>query len=866
MNIIAPFRIASVVLLIALLAQPVRSWAADGPYAPPPSPRTTFNFNLDWRFIRQDVPGAEAPGFDDSNWETISTPHTFNDVDSFRTIISHGGGDRGTYKGLAWYRKHFILASQYSGQKIFLEFEGMRQAGDIFLNGKEVGLYENGVTAYGIDITNAVHFGNDENVLAVKVDNRTNYAERATRTGFEWNANDFNPDYGGINRRVWLHIAGKIHQTLPLYYGLESSGVYVHAANFDVPGKSADVTVDSEVKNDSGDRATVTMSVVVVGQDGQVAAKFDGDAVDMVNGEKSVMSATGSLKNARFWSPDDPNLYDVYTILTVDGATVDVNKIVTGFRKTEFKGGVGTGGVYINDKFVYLKGFSQRSSDEWAGLGQAYPEWMHDLSAQMVRDCHGNYMRWMHVSPQKVDVDTYDRHGIVEVCPAGDKERDAQGRQWDQRVEVMRDSMIYYRNSPSILFWEAGNTIVTPEQMQQMVDLRKQYDPDGGRVMGTRDNDAAAANNALTPVAEYYGVMIGQDRRTDTITRPGEIFRGYSVDRRDRAPLVETEDFRDEAARRFWDDYSPPHFGFKPGPNDTYHWNSETFSLAAAARYWAYWSNRISNTDPAHSKWSGYASIYFFDSDADGRQDSSEVARVSGKVDAVRLPKEAYYTYRVMQSDSPDLHIIGHWTYPAGTTKTINVICNHCDAVELSVNGVSKGKVTQPTDGYVYAFPRIAFEPGTIKAVGYKSGQVVCQEELKTAGPAKRLKLTTIIGPGGLKADHADVALIDVEVVDDQGQRCPTDEGRVDFQVSGPAIWRGGYNSGIINSTNNKYLNTECGINRVAVRSTLEAGKITVTATRKGLEPATVEIVSKPVQIVDGLAQYDVEPTQPPTQ
>jgi beta-galactosidase len=186
--------------------------------------------------------------------------------------------------------------------------------------------------------------------------------------------------------------------------------------------------------------------------------------------------------------------------------------------------------------------------------------------------------------------------------------------------------------------------------------------------------------------------------------------------------------------------------------------------------------------------------------------------------------------------------------------------------VELSVNGVSKGKVTQPTDGYVYAFPRIAFEPGTIKAVGYKSGQVVCQEELKTAGPAKRLKLTTIIGPGGLKADHADVALIDVEVVDDQGQRCPTDEGRVDFQVSGPAIWRGGYNSGIINSTNNKYLNTECGINRVAVRSTLEAGKITVTATRKGLEPATVEIVSKPVQIVDGLAQYDVEPTQPPTQ
>ncbi len=52
------------------------------------------------------------------------------------------------------------------------------------------------------------------------------------------------------------------------------------------------------------------------------------------------------------------------------------------------------------------------------------------------------------------------------------------------------------------------------------------------------------------------------------------MFRAYSAERRDRAPLIETEDFRDEAARRFWDDYSPPHFGFKPGPNDTYHWNS----------------------------------------------------------------------------------------------------------------------------------------------------------------------------------------------------------------------------------------------------------------------------------------------------
>ena len=129
--------------------------------------------------------------------------------------------------------------------------------------------------------------------------------------------------------------------------------------------------------------------------------------------------------------------------------------------------------------------------------------------------------------------------------------------------------MVYFRNNPSILFWEAGNTVVTPEQMQQMVALRKQFDPEGGRTVGARGNDDVAINTALTPVAEYFGVMIGQDPKTDALTGPTDMFRGYSADRRDRAPLIETEDFREEGARRIWDDYSPPYFGLKKGPNDT---------------------------------------------------------------------------------------------------------------------------------------------------------------------------------------------------------------------------------------------------------------------------------------------------------
>ncbi len=819
---------------------------ADGAYTPPDSPRVTYNFNPGWKFIKQDVPGADAADFDDSKWDDVGTPHTYNDVDSYRNIINHGSGDVGEYHGPAWYRKHFKLPDSAKDGKVFIEFEGMRQAGHFFVNGKPAGQFENGVTACGLDITSLVNFGGADNVIAVKADNTKGYQEEATKTGYEWDSNAFNPNYGGLHSDVRLHLTGKVYQTLPLYENLQTTGIYIYPGNFSIKDKTCDLNVVSEVKNE-GDQQVVTLSVDVVDASGNLCTSFTADPSDMVAKELDDITATGHLTNAHWWSPTDPYLYDVYTILKVNDKVVDVCKTRTGFRKTEFKGGTGTGGVYINDSFVYLKGYAQRASDDWAGLGEAYPDWMHDFTASLIRQSHANYVRWMHITPQRVDEDSYDKYGIVNICPAGDKEGDAMGRQWDQRVEVMRDSIIYMRNHPGILFWEAGNNGISGDHMKQMVDLRKQYDPGGGRAMGCRDIKPDAE-----PYAQYFGIMIGQDDAKDKRKTPTDIFRTYSEERRDKGPFLEAEDFRDEAARRFWDDFSPPHFGFKPGPKDTYNWNSESFTVAAVGRYDDYYRNRISNPDSAHAKWAGYASIYFSDSNADGRQDSSEVCRVSGKVDSVRLPKQAYYAYRVMQNDQPDIHIVGHWTYPAGTTKTMYVVSN-CDSVELFVNGKSKGKVDHATTGYLFAFPAIAWEAGEIKAVGYNNGAEACEDTLTTAGAPKSIKLTPILGPKGLQADGSDVALLDVEVVDDKGERCPTDEARIDFTCSGPAIWRGGYNSGIPGSTNNLYLNTECGINRVAVRSTTTPGTITVTAKRDGLDSASVDIVSNPVTIADGL-------------
>ncbi len=870
-------RLSAALMCGAALALHAQIPAVGEKFVVPASPRAVYNFDPGWKFSFSDPAGAEQPGFDDSGWTGVSLPHTWNETDSYRAFISHGGGDVNEKTGIGWYRKHFRLPAGADGQKVFLAFDGMRQAGHFFLNGQPIGKYENGVTAFGLDLTRFVKFGGQDNLLAVKVDNRVTYREEATGTPFQWNAMNFNPNFGGLNRDATLVLAGRIYQTLPLYENLRTSGIYVYPQAIDLAQKSAEVRVEAEVSNESGDAASISLSAVVVDADGVVRAQLAGSTSGVASGRTSTLTAGGQLGGARFWDVEDPYLYSVYSLLTVNGQVVDVCRTDTGFRQTAFKGGAGTGGVWLNGRFVWLTGYSQRAANDWPGLGGAYPDWMHDFTIDLMRASHGNYLRWMHIAPQRADVVACDKYGIVEVCPAGDKERLVTGRQWDQRVEVMRDTMIFYRNNPSILFWEAGNTIVTPEEMVQLVALRKQWDPTGGRVMGTRDNDVVDANKALTPVSEYYEVMMGQAPGVEHIAGD-DIFRGFSIARRDRAPLLEAEDFRDEAPRGIWDDYSPPTFGFKPhkvpggrggdpaAGGDTYHWTSDTFALAGAARYASYVHNRIDNPDPAHARWSGYTSIYFSDSDADGRQDGSEVLRVSGKVDGVRLPKDLYFVSRVMQSGAPDLHIIGHWTYPAHTTKTVYVAAAHCDQVELFLNGQSVGVATKPVDftdqvdgrdlgdtGFVYAFPQVGFAPGRLRAVGTQGGRVVAQDELRTAGDPQALRLTVHAGPHGLQADGSDVVLVDFEVVDAQGNRCPTDEARVDFAIDGPAVWRGGFNSRKLDSTNNLYLSTECGINRVAIRSTLASGTITLRATRAGLAPASVVIPSHPVEIEQGL-------------
>ena len=124
--------------------------------------------------------------------------------------------------------------------------------------------------------------------------------------------------------------------------------------------------------------------------------------------------------------------------------------------------------------------------------------------------------------------------------------------------------------------------------------------------------------------------------------------------------------------------------------------------------------------------------------------------------------------------------------------------------------------------------------------------ELLISQTKKTIGEPVAIKLTPILGPKGWLADGADIALLDFEIVDKNGDRHPLSKNKVDFTISGPAICRGGYNSGKPNTINNLFLDAEAGINRVAIKSLLQEGEVTITATSKGLKPANIELKRNP--------------------
>lgn len=788
------------------------------------SERKKYNFNSEWKLRIGDFPKAKDTKFDDSKWKQVTLPHAFNEDEAFKLSIEQ------LTDTVVWYRKSFQIPELKSNQKVFVEFEGVRQRGDFYLNGHYLGRHENGVMAVGFDLT--PHIKEGENVIAVRTDNDWMYREEGTNSKFQWNDRNFNANYGGIPKNVFLYVTDNVYQTLPLYSNLKTTGVYVYAQDFDIQGRKATIHAESEVRNDSKATRQFSYQVTILDADGKLMKTFQGDKVTLKAGETKTVKASAILHNLHFWSWGYGYLYTVKTALKDDNNQIfDEVSTRTGFRKTRFA----EGKIWLNDRVIQMKGYAQRTSNEWPAVGLSVPAWLNDFSNDLMVKGNANLVRWMHATPWKQDVESCDRVGLIQAMPAGDAEKDREGRQWEQRVELMRDAIIYNRNNPSILFYECGNKAISREHMIEMKAVRDKYDPFGGRAIGSREMLDIRE-------AEYGGEML-------------------YINRSEHHPMWATEYCRDEGLRKYWDEYSYPFHKegdgplYKGQPATDYNRNQDELAITMIARWYDYWRERPGTGNRVSS---GGTKIIFSDTNTHYR--GAENYRRSGVTDAMRIEKDAFYAHQVMwdgwvDTEKDQTYIIGHWNYPDNTVKPVQVVSTG-EEVELFLNGNSLGKGKRQYN-FLFTFDNVAFKPGKLEAVSYnKAGKEISRYAVNTAGEPASLKLTAIQNPEGFHADGADMTLIQVEVVDKDGQRCPLDNRTIQFTLKGQAEWRGGIAQGKNNHILDTNLPVECGINRALIRSTTAAGKVTLTAQAKGLLSASLTLETVPVKVTGGLSTY----------
>ena len=376
------------------------------------------------------------------------------------------------------------------------------------------------------------------------------------------------------------------------------------------------------------------------------------------------------------------------------GRMMDEVTTRTGFRKTRF----GEGKIWLNDRVLMMHGYAQRTSNEWPGVGISVPAWLSDYSNDLIVKSNGNLVRWMHVTPWKQDIESCDRVGLIQAMPAGDAEKDVEGPRWQQRTALMRDAIIYNRNNPSILFYESGNESISREHMLEMKAIRDAYDPYGGRAIGSRE--MLDINEA-----EYGGEML-------------------YINKSKKHPMWAMEYCRDEGLRKYWDEQSYPYHKegdgplYRGNPATDYNHNMDAFAVEMVRRWYDYYIERPGTGTRVSS---GGVKIVFSDTNTHHRGESNY--RMSGVTDAMRIPKDAFYVHQVMwngwvEPEHQQTYIIGHWNYPAGTTKNIYVVST-ADDVELFVNGRSLGRGKQSYPLEIYAGKQLIWSGETARSLGY---------------------------------------------------------------------------------------------------------------------------------------------------
>jgi len=426
-----------------------------------PAPRIREQFNSGWLFQRQSkgtgalgsfdrnngaavevepqYRQAYKPDYDDSGWQAIDLPHTWNAYDVC-------DAEPGYWRGIGWYRKHFKLDSTFSRKRVFLEFEGANSVSEFWLNGQRIGQHEGGYTSFEFDVTAQARFGAEENVLTVKVDNLFNSTVPPTvKTDYSF--------YGGIYRDAWLRLCE------PSYV---AEVVWTTPA---VSKESAEIDLEARILNKTSRARELTLVHEILDPHQQVV-KTMLSSLQMAPGDNpTVARASGRLENPLLWAPDSPNLYRIRTSLRDGDTATDLVEIPLGFRWFRFDP---QGGFFLNGTRVQIQGTNWHQS--YPGMGSALPNSRHVEDMEMIREMGSNFWRTSHYPHDPATIEASDRLGLMVWEELPINKEIGNPDEYIANVLNMAEEMIRRdRNHPSVITWGIAGEINAPAKVSQRV-------------------------------------------------------------------------------------------------------------------------------------------------------------------------------------------------------------------------------------------------------------------------------------------------------------------------------------------------------------------------------------------------------------
>ena len=732
-------------------------------------------FDKGWLFqLNEKLTVADAMKSNDG-WRRLDLPHDWAIEGDFYAGNPSGAGGGALPGGVGWYRKTLTVSVLPVGERWLIEFDGVYMNSTVYVNGQALGSRPYGYSSFEYDLTPFLKQGDNE--IVVKVDN-------SDQPNSRWYSGC------GIYRHVWLthvndtHVAhwGTYVKTTPLS-GMKGKQKTVKA-QFDVQ-----VEVENAVKG---------MKVTNILLDAQ------GRELKRANGQHVTMS----IANAVVWTLENPYLYKIRTEVYVGNELVDTYETTTGVRSFRFDPKTG---FWLNGRNFKLNGVCEHH--DLGCLGAAFHEDAMHRKLTKLKTMGVNAIRCSHNPPAPQLLDMCDTMGIIVMDESFDmwrrkKTQNDYARFFDEWHERdLADLVKRDRNHPSVMMWSIGNEVLeqwssadadtlTLEQANlilnfghdkstlakdgetsvqslltsHLADIVKRYD--NTRPITAGCNEPAPNNHLFKSGAiDIIGFNYHHEWVKDVPKNfPGKpfIFSESVSALQTRGYYIMPSDSIIVAPKEWWMPYTDPSMMCSAYDNMHASWSSTHEQTWDVVKHNDFVGGQFI--------WTGFDYIgeptpYGFP------------ARSSyfGIIDLAGFPKDTYYMYQSEWTQTPVLHLFPHWNWLPGETIDMWCYYNNADEVELFINGESQG-VRKKADSHQYhVMWRVQYQPGEVKAVARKNGEVVRTQTIRTAGQPAAVKLS-------VDYQGDDLCFVEVDIVDDKGNLCPLAENQVFFETDGMEV------------------------------------------------------------------------------